>query len=195
MPWATSPACTELETQMIDWLVEVLGLPSGFLVVRTRWRSHSGLRVQRDITAVIAAREALPVEVERDRDGTRATWSPTPPHKPIRRLRRGFAWQGSDSTTSVRSKSMPPSRWIRRPWKSYPGRPGRRPSALLRVRTVGTTSSTAMDPDSRDRRDLPAVRAMAACRRRLGRDRGLGAGDALDTRRGRTGRQLRVQSA
>src|SRR2546422_8843074 len=31
MLWATSPACTELETHMLDWLVEILGLPGKFL--------------------------------------------------------------------------------------------------------------------------------------------------------------------
>src|SRR5205814_8938974 len=30
MLWATSPACTELETHMLDWLVELLGLPDRF---------------------------------------------------------------------------------------------------------------------------------------------------------------------
>src|SRR2546423_10637085 len=27
MLWATSPACTELETHLLDWLVDMLGLP------------------------------------------------------------------------------------------------------------------------------------------------------------------------
>ncbi len=31
MLWATSPACTELETHMMDWLVHALGLPARFL--------------------------------------------------------------------------------------------------------------------------------------------------------------------
>lgn len=31
MIWATSPACTELETHMLDWLVDMLGLPGRFL--------------------------------------------------------------------------------------------------------------------------------------------------------------------
>jgi aromatic-L-amino-acid decarboxylase len=31
MLWATSPACTELETLVLDWLVEMLGLPAAFL--------------------------------------------------------------------------------------------------------------------------------------------------------------------
>ncbi|HPA95787.1 MAG: aspartate aminotransferase family protein [Acidobacteria bacterium] len=30
MLWATSPACTELETHVLDWLVELLGLPAAF---------------------------------------------------------------------------------------------------------------------------------------------------------------------
>src|ERR1039457_2957465 len=31
MLWATSPACTELETHVLDWLVGMLGLPDKFL--------------------------------------------------------------------------------------------------------------------------------------------------------------------
>ncbi len=30
MLWATSPACTELETHMLDWVVDLLGLPQKF---------------------------------------------------------------------------------------------------------------------------------------------------------------------
>ena len=30
MVWATSPACTEIETVVLDWLVELLGLPVRF---------------------------------------------------------------------------------------------------------------------------------------------------------------------
>jgi aromatic-L-amino-acid decarboxylase len=30
MLWATSPSCTELETHVLDWLVEMLGLPAKF---------------------------------------------------------------------------------------------------------------------------------------------------------------------
>src|ERR1700756_1145394 len=31
MLWSTSPACTELETHVLDWLVSMLGLPEKFL--------------------------------------------------------------------------------------------------------------------------------------------------------------------
>ena len=30
MSWVTSPACTEIETLMLDWMQELLGLPEGF---------------------------------------------------------------------------------------------------------------------------------------------------------------------
>ncbi len=36
MLWATSPACTEVEERMMDWLVDALGLPQ-------EWRTDSGL--------------------------------------------------------------------------------------------------------------------------------------------------------
>jgi len=31
MLWQTSPACTEIETRMLDWMGEIIGLPRGFL--------------------------------------------------------------------------------------------------------------------------------------------------------------------
>ncbi len=35
MLWSTSPACTELETHVMDWLVAMLGLPEKFLSSNT----------------------------------------------------------------------------------------------------------------------------------------------------------------
>src|SRR6266536_1971364 len=57
MLWATSPACTELETHALDWLVDMLGLPDKFL------STHAGGGVIQDtassasLCAVLAARE------------------------------------------------------------------------------------------------------------------------------------------
>lgn len=57
MLWATSPACTELETHVLDWLVEMLDLPRKFL------SSASGGGVIQDtasnssLCALLAARE------------------------------------------------------------------------------------------------------------------------------------------
>jgi aromatic-L-amino-acid/L-tryptophan decarboxylase len=57
MLWATSPACTELETHVLDWLVHMLDLPPNFL------SSSSGGGVIQDtassasLCALLAARE------------------------------------------------------------------------------------------------------------------------------------------
>ena len=57
MLWATSPACTELETHVLDWLVDLLGLPDRF-----RSSSPGGGVIQdtassSTLTALLAARE------------------------------------------------------------------------------------------------------------------------------------------
>ena len=58
MLWSTSPACTELETQVLDWLVAMLGLPEKFLST-----SSAGGGVIQDtassasLCALLAARE------------------------------------------------------------------------------------------------------------------------------------------
>lgn len=57
MLWATSPACTEVETLVMDWLVKMLGLPDAFL------SSGGGGGVIQDsassssLCAILAARE------------------------------------------------------------------------------------------------------------------------------------------
>ena len=59
MLWATSPACTELETHVLDWLVPMLGLPEKFL------SSGKGGGVIQDtassscLCAMLAARERI----------------------------------------------------------------------------------------------------------------------------------------
>lgn len=59
MIWATSPAATELETRVMDWLVQAMGLPGHF------YSSSTGGGVIQDtastaaLTAVVAARERI----------------------------------------------------------------------------------------------------------------------------------------
>ena len=47
MLWATSPACTELETHVLDWLVEMLDLPRKFLSTRQRRGRDPGHGLER----------------------------------------------------------------------------------------------------------------------------------------------------
>ena len=51
MSWATSPACTELETLMLDWMVELLGPPRPVPLRRARGRRHPGHRRPRPPSA------------------------------------------------------------------------------------------------------------------------------------------------
>ena len=60
MIWATSPAATELEQVVLDWLRQALGLPDAFAATRRRRRRHPGHRVHRDVHRL--ARRAAPRE-------------------------------------------------------------------------------------------------------------------------------------
>ncbi len=57
MLWATSPACTELETQVLDWLVEMLGLPNKFLSTSTGGGVIQDTASSATLCAMLAARE------------------------------------------------------------------------------------------------------------------------------------------
>ena len=57
MLWATSPACTELETLVLDWLVPALGLPEKFLSTNTSGGVIQDTASSATLCAVLAARE------------------------------------------------------------------------------------------------------------------------------------------
>jgi len=57
MLWATSPACTELETRVLDWLVPVLGLPGKFLSNSTGGGVIHDTASSATLCAMLAARE------------------------------------------------------------------------------------------------------------------------------------------
>ncbi|HET6503231.1 MAG TPA: pyridoxal-dependent decarboxylase [Amycolatopsis sp.] len=56
MVWATSPACTELETVVVDWLAELFGLPSHF---RTDSRGGGVIQDSASSAALVAVLAAL----------------------------------------------------------------------------------------------------------------------------------------
>jgi aromatic-L-amino-acid/L-tryptophan decarboxylase len=57
MLWATSPACTELETHVLDWLVAMLGLPQKFLSSSTGGGVIQDTASSATLCAMLAARE------------------------------------------------------------------------------------------------------------------------------------------
>ncbi len=56
MLWATSPACTEMETRVLDWLVRMLGLPDSFLSVGSGGGVIHSTASEGVLTALVAAR-------------------------------------------------------------------------------------------------------------------------------------------
>src|SRR5205807_6313217 len=57
MLWATSPACTELETHVLDWLVQMLDLPRKFLSSDTGGGVIQDTASSASLCALLAARE------------------------------------------------------------------------------------------------------------------------------------------
>lgn len=57
MLWATSPACTELETHVLDWLVGMLGLPEAFLSTSAGGGVIQDTASSATLCALLAARD------------------------------------------------------------------------------------------------------------------------------------------
>ena len=57
MIWATSPAATELETRVLDWLAEMMGMPEKFKSTSTGGGVIQDTASTSALTAIIAARE------------------------------------------------------------------------------------------------------------------------------------------
>jgi len=146
MLWATSPACTELETHVLDWVVEMLGLPR-------RFRSDSaGGGVIQDtassavLCALLAARErATGGQCNlTGADGRLVAYTSTQAHSSVEKAVR-VAGLGVKNLRLIEVD------------EHYAMRPERLAAAIAADRaaglrpcfvsaTVGTTSSTAMDP-------------------------------------------------
>jgi len=146
MLWITSPACTELETHVMDWLVEMLDLPPAFL------SSGAGGGVIQDsassatLTAVIAAREAATLGTA-NRTGTAGgliAYTSTQAHSSVEKGIR-IAGIGIDNLRSIEvdaAFAMRPVALEKAIEKDLAA--GRRPFFVCA--TVGSTSSTAIDP-------------------------------------------------
>jgi len=57
MLWATSPACTELETHVLDWLIKLLGLPERFKSSGAGGGVIQDTASSASLCAIVAARE------------------------------------------------------------------------------------------------------------------------------------------
>ena len=149
MIWATSPACTELETHVLDWLVDMLGLPDGF-----RSSSDGGGVIQDSasagaLCALLSARERA-TEFVTNRSGVRsrlAAYTSTQAHSSVTKAAR-IAGIGEDNLRLIevdRNFAMNPAALEKRIKEDRAS--GLTPAFVCA--TVGTTSSTAVDPIAR----------------------------------------------
>ncbi len=146
MLWATSPACTELEIHVLDWLVEMLGLPHKFL------SSSSGGGVIQDgassasLCALLAARERATnfAGNEQGCDGRLVVYTSDQAHSSIEKAVKiaGIGRQNLRLIDVDDSFAMRPDLLARQIEKDR--QENRLPCFV--AATVGTTSSTAMDP-------------------------------------------------
>jgi len=110
MIWATSPAATELETHVLDWLVDMLGLPKAEASFRTPPRAPS--------SAPFSPRASARPRTARIRRAAGATSSPTPRPRRTPRSRKPPRSRESEARTSVWWRSTKPSPCRHPPSKS-----------------------------------------------------------------------------
>jgi aromatic-L-amino-acid decarboxylase len=150
MLWATSPACTELETHVLDWLADLAGLPAHFK------SSGPGGGVIQDsassaaLCAVLAARERATgfQSNRRGADGRLVAYTSNQAHSSIEKA-VGIAGLGRENLRFVAVDD----RFALRPDAlaahiAADRAAGRVP--CLVAATIGTTSSNGLDP-------LPAI--------------------------------------
>jgi len=146
MLWATSPACTELETHVLDWLVEMLDLPEKFKSTGTGGGVIQDTASSATLCALVAAREkASNGKInETGFDGTLRVYTSSQAHSSVEKAVK-IAGIGKHNLRSIavdNKFAMRPSE-LRRAIKQDIDE-GLTPAFVCA--TVGTTSSTALDP-------------------------------------------------
>jgi aromatic-L-amino-acid decarboxylase len=146
MLWATSPACTELESHMLDWLVPALGLPEKFLSTSTGGGVIQDTASSATLCAILAARERA-TNYESNRSGVSGklcAYTSSQAHSSVEKaiqiagigrenLRLIEVNQSFEMNSEALAKAIAQDRSA-----------GRTPFFVCA--TVGTTSSNAVDP-------------------------------------------------
>jgi aromatic-L-amino-acid decarboxylase len=146
MLWSTSPACTELETHVMDWLVRMLGLPEKFL------SSSAGGGVIQDtassaaLCALLAGRERATNYATNKKgcDGKLVAYASTQTHSSLEKAAM-IAGMGVENLRLIEvdeNFAMRPESLAKQIGDDK--RAGLTPCFVCA--TVGTTSSNAMDP-------------------------------------------------
>jgi aromatic-L-amino-acid/L-tryptophan decarboxylase len=146
MLWSTSPACTELETHVLDWLVPMLGLPEKFLSSSTGGGVIQDTASSAALCALLAARERATNYTSNQRgcDGRIVAYASTQTHSSLQKAAM-IAGIGSSNLRLIEVDehfAMRPDALARQ--IEVDKHAGLVPCFVCA--TVGTTSSNAMDP-------------------------------------------------
>jgi len=146
MLWQTSPACTELETLVLDWLVGMLGLPAAFLSTGAGGGVIQDTASSAVLAALLAARERATnySNVESGNDPRLRAYCSTQTHSSASKAagvmgvgRANLRAVAVDATYAMRPEAL-------RAAIEADLAAGLRPFFVCA--TVGTTSSTTIDP-------------------------------------------------
>jgi aromatic-L-amino-acid decarboxylase len=153
MLWATSPACTELETHVLDWLAELLGLPQRFASTGSVPRSSGGGVIQDTastsvLVALLAAlHRASGGEVGRTGvgSGRYTVYASAEAHSAVLKAVR-IAGLGDAALRSVDADPTTLAMRADRLAELLAADRAAGATPAMVVATVGTTSTTAIDP-------------------------------------------------
>ena len=146
MLWSTSPACTELETHVLDWLVDMLALPTKFNSDATGGGVIQDSASSASLCALLAARERATDYASNQRgcDGRLVAYASTQTHSSIEKAvkiagigRQNLRLIQVDDRFALRPDDL--AGFIKRDRQD-----GLIPCFVCA--TVGTTSSNAIDP-------------------------------------------------
>jgi aromatic-L-amino-acid decarboxylase len=146
MMWQTSPACTEVETHLLDWLVDLLGLPAGFRSDGAGGGVIQDTASSATLCAVLAARERASgwATNERGVDRRFVAYTSSQAHSSVEKAltvagigRENLRLVDVDDRYALRPDALERAIASDREQGAIP---------FFVCATVGTTSSTAIDP-------------------------------------------------
>ena len=148
MLWSTSPACTELETHVMDWLVGMLGLPERFLSTSAGGGVIQDTASSAVLCALLAARERATEYSSNKKgcDGKLVAYASTQTHSSLEKA----AMIAGIGTANLRLIEVD-EKFAMKPEALAQQVESDRQAGLTPIfvcATVGTTSSNAMDPVS-----------------------------------------------
>ena len=146
MIWATSPACTEVETHVLDWLIDMLDLPEKFKSTTTGGGVLQDTASSSSLVALIAARERAS-NGDTNKNGSNGRLTAYTSHQSHSSIEKAVKIAGmgknnlriinTDETFAMRTDLL-------RSQIEQDIQDGFTPAFVCA--TVGTTSSTALDP-------------------------------------------------